>query len=214
MISVGPVRVLLVDDHPVFRRGLAALLGCEPWVGDVLEVGDVAGALQATRARQPDVVVLDLGLPDGSGVDAVRPLRLACPATAVLVLTMHEDDTHVRDALAAGAAGYVLKQSEPDAVVAAVRTVALGGSVLGPGVTRPELPAPAVPAPFDRLTPRQLAVARAIAAGRGTSRVARELGITDKTVRNVLSGVLLATGATDRVALALLAREQGLDDGG
>jgi DNA-binding NarL/FixJ family response regulator len=205
--------VLLVDDHPVFRRGLAALLAGEEWVRDVLEAGDVAGALQAVGTRRPDVVVLDLGLPDGSGVDAVRPIRLAHPGAVVLVLTMTEDDAQVRRVLAAGASGYLLKQSEPEAVVAAIRTVALGGSVLGPGVARPAVPAPAAPPPFDALTPRQLAVARAVAAGRSTARVGRELGIADKTVRNILSGVLVATGTTDRVTLALLARERGLRDG-
>ena len=204
--------MLLVDDHPVFRRGLAALLAGEDWVRDVLEAGDVASALEAVRTRRPDVVVLDLGLPDGSGGDAVRPIRLAHPRTVVLVLTMHEDDAQVRRVLAAGASGYLLKQSEPEAVVAAVRTVALGGSVLGPGVARPASPAPGAPPPFDALTPRQLAVARAVAAGRSTARVGRELGIADKTVRNVLSSVLVATGATDRVALALLARDCGLGD--
>jgi DNA-binding NarL/FixJ family response regulator len=209
---VGQARVLLVDDHPVFRRGLAALLAVEEWVRDVLEAGDVAGALEAVRARRPDVVVLDLGLPDGSGVDAVRPIRLAYPGTVVLVLTMDEDDVQVRRVLAAGASGYLLKQSEPEAVVAAVRTVLLGGSVLGAGVARPAVPAPGPPPPFDGLTPRQLAVARAVAAGRSTTRVGRELGIADKTVRNILSSVLAATGTTDRVALALLARERGLRD--
>lgn len=211
--GVGPVRVLLVDDHPLFRRGLASLLGVQDWVRDVVEAGDVAGALQAAAVRRPDVVVLDVGLPDGSGVDAVAPLRRTVPGVAVLVLTMHEDDAEVRRAMATGAAGYVLKQSEPDVVVAAVRTVVLGGSVLGPGVPRPQVAPVAAPPPFDLLTPRQLAVARAVAAGRSTSRVGHELGISDKTVRNVLSGVLVAVGARDRVALALLARDRGLDVG-
>ena len=211
---MGAARVLLVDDHPLFRRGLAALLGVQDWVRDVVEAGDVSGGLAAAAAHRPDVVVLDVGLPDASGIDAVAPLRRTLPGVAVLVLTMHEEDAAVRRALDAGAAGYVLKQSEPDVVVAAVRAVVLGGQVLGPGVSRPQVVAAGVPPPFDLLTPRQLAVARAVAAGRSTPRVGHELGISDKTVRNVLSSVLAVVGVQDRVTLALLARDRGLLVGG
>ena len=161
--TVSPAAtVLVVDDHPVVRRGLAAMLGLEDWVGRVVEAGSVREGAAVGATERADVAVVDLGLPDGDGVELVRRLRRA-PGCPVLVLTMTRDEGVVRACLAAGAGGYLLKDSPPDAVVRAARTVLDGGLVLGPEVARAALPTgrPArLPAPLDRLSPGGPAPAR------------------------------------------------------
>lgn len=208
--------VLVVDDHPVVRRGLAAMLGLEDWVGRVVEAASVreGAALGATEAA--DVAVVDLGLPDGDGVELVRRLRRT-PGCPVLVLTMTRDEGVVRTCLAAGAGGYLLKDSPPDAVVRAVRTVLDGGLVLGPEVAGAARPSPSraapLPPPLHRLSPAELRLLRLVAEGRTNPWIAAELGVAEKTVRNRVSVLLSALGVADRVQAALLAREKGLVGG-
>jgi two-component system, NarL family, nitrate/nitrite response regulator NarL len=207
-----PVTVLLVDDHPLLRRGLAAMLGLEDWVGRVVEAGSVREGAALGAVEAVDVAVVDLGLPDGSGVDLVRRLRRT-PGCPVLVLTMTRDDAAVRECLTAGATGYVLKDSPPDAVVRAARTVLDGGLVLGPEVASAALPrsgASALPPPLDRLTPADLRLLTLLARGRTNAEAARELGVAEKTVRNRVALMLGVLGVADRVQAALLARDGGL----
>lgn len=207
-----PATVLLVDDHPLLRRGLAALLGLEDWVGRVVEAGTVRDGAAVGAVENADVAVVDLGLPDGSGVDLVRKLRRA-PGCPVLVLTMTRDDATVRECLAAGATGYVLKDSPPDTVVRAARTVLDGGLVLGPQVTTAALPtvrATPLRPPLDRLTPTDLRLLTLVAQGRTNGEAARELGVAEKTVRNRVSTMLGVLGVADRLQAALLARDHGL----
>ena len=207
--------VLIVDDHPVVRRGLAAMLGLEDWVARVVEAGSVRDGAAAGATERVDVAVVDLGLPDGDGPARRRRLRRA-PGCPVLVLTMTRDEGIVRACLAAGAGGYLLKDSPPDAVVRAVRTVLDGGLVLGPEVARAALPTtrPArLPAPLDRLTPADLRLLAHVADGRTNPRIAAELGVAEKTVRNRVSTLLGVLGVEDRVQAALLAREKGLTSG-
>ena len=204
--------VLVVDDHPVVRRGLAAMLGLEDWVGRVVEAGSVREGAAVGATERADVAVVDLGLPDGDGVELVRRLRRA-PGCPVLVLTMTRDEGVVRACLAAGAGGYLLKDSPPDAVVRAARTVLDGGLVLGPEIARAALPTgrPArLPAPLDRLSPADLRLLGLLADGRTNPRIAAELGVAEKTVRNRVSALLGLLGVEDRVQAALLAREKGL----
>lgn len=206
------VTVLVVDDHPLLRRGLATLLGLEDWVGRVVEAGTVRDGATTGAVEAVDVAVVDLGLPDGSGVELVRRLRRA-PGCPVLVLTMTRDDAVVRDCLAAGATGYVLKDSPPDTVVRAARTVLDGGLVLGPQVASAALPRDrpsALPPPLDRLTPADLRLLTLLARGRTNAEAARELGVAEKTVRNRVALMLGLLGVTDRVQAALLARDHGL----
>ncbi|BBH68630.1 DNA-binding response regulator [Actinoplanes sp. OR16] len=208
------VTVLIVDDHPLVRRGLAAVLDLEPWVGRSVEASTSAEGERLAIAEQPGVAVIDLGLPDGSGLDLIHRLRRAVPSCAVLVLTMTRDDGLVRGCLAAGASGYVLKDSTPEVVLNALRTVADGGLVLGPRVGGPAALGPgrpaAMPPPLDRLQPRDLRLLSLVAEGRSNGQIARVMGISEKTVRNRLSGVLTTLGVADRVQAALLAREHGL----
>lgn len=209
--------VLVVDDHPVVRNGLAALLSGLPWVDRTVEADSVAAALDAAGHHRPSLAVVDLGLPDGDGTDLTRRLRSRLPECHVLVLTMTSSGDSARSALAAGASGYVLKETAPEVLLSALRTVADGGLVLGPNVASGELVAPTgsrggAPAPFDRLSPRELQLVRLVATGRSNPEIARRMSLADKTVRNQVSTVLARTGVTDRVQLALLARETGLVD--
>lgn len=209
-----PVTVLLVDDHPLVRRGLGALLGLEPWVGRVVEAGTVADGARTAVLEGVDVAVVDLGLPDGDGVDLVRQLRRA-PGCPVLVLTMTRDSAGVvQGCLDAGATGYVLKDTAPAVVVRAVRSVLDGAVVLGPDVTH--RPAPARtrwPAPLDRLSPTEIRMLTLVAQGRTNPEIGHELGVAEKTVRNRVSMMLATLGVADRLQAALLARELGLLEG-
>jgi DNA-binding NarL/FixJ family response regulator len=156
--------------------------------------------------------VVDLGLPDGDGVELVRRLRRN-PGCPVLVLTMTRDEGVVRACLAAGAGGYLLKDSPPDAVVRAARTVLDGGLVLGPEVARAALPRgrpDRLPPPLDRLSPADLRLLTLLAEGRTNPGIAAELGVAEKTVRNRVSVLLGVLAVEDRVQAALLAREKGL----
>ncbi len=206
--------VLLVDDHPVVRRGLAAMLNGAPWVGRLVEAGTVADALRLGVLERPGVAIVDLGLPDGDGVSLIRRLRHAVPDCAVLVLTMTQDDATVQACLAAGATGYLLKESAPDALLPALRTVLDGGLVLGPRVSTVALNngRRSVPAPFDLLSPRELQHVGLLAEGLSGGQIADALDVTEKTVRNQMAAILAKLGVADRVRLALLARDAGLHE--
>lgn len=211
-MASDPLTVLLVDDHPVVRRGLRALLGAQPWAGPIHEADTVARGLELAREHGPDVAVVDLALPDGDGGRLVE--RLA-PDCAVLVLTMTVDPGRARTLLAAGAGGYLAKETDPDVVVDAIRTVAGGGLVLGPNLDRSAVlgagPATAAPpAPFDRLSPRELQIVTLMGQGRSNAEIARALSLADKTVRNQVSSLLTKLGARDRLEAALMVREHGL----
>jgi len=208
-------QVLVVDDHPVFRRGLVTLLAGESWVDEVHEAATVADAVRAATEQRVDAVAMDVRLPDGDGIEATAAVLRARPGAAVLLLTMVGDPEMVVRGLRAGARGYVLKDSDPDLVGRALRVVRDGGLVLGPGVaddalTTLRLPPAETPAPFDRLTPRELDVVGHLAEGHTNQRIARDLGVHEKTVRNVVSEILAKLHAADRVEVALQAREAGL----
>lgn len=182
-----------------------------------MEADGVARAVEVAETHRPDLAVVDLGLPDGDGIDLTRRLRTLAPEVRVLVLTMSSSGDSAREALAAGASGYVLKETAPEVLLGALRTVADGGLVLGPNVGGGDLlggdaTQGAAPAPFDRLSPRELQLVRLVAAGRSNAEIARRMSLADKTVRNQVSSILTRTGAADRVQLALLARDTRLVD--
>ncbi len=208
-------RVLIVDDHPVVRRGLRTMLEGETWVEEVAEADTVAAAIREAVSRQAQVIAMDVVLPDGDGVEATRRIVRAVPDVKVLMLTMADDEEVVATALQAGACGYVLKDTDPDTIVDALRTVAGGGIVLGPKVgtaplTAPRKSAADLPPPFDRLTARELDILTRLGSGESNARIARQLGLSEKTVRNQLSGVFAKLGVSDRVQAALLARDIGI----
>ncbi|GIH05495.1 DNA-binding response regulator [Rhizocola hellebori] len=210
----GGFRVLVVDDHPVVRRGLRTLLDGEPWVSEVREAATAAEALREVVSRGIHVVSMDVSLPDGDGVEAVARILAARPEAKVLMLTMADDEEIIARALRAGARGYLVKETDPDTIVEALHTVAVGGVVLGPRIGPSVLStlrrAPTeVPAPFDRLTVRERDIVTLLANGESNARIARQLGVSEKTVRNQLSSVFAKLEVADRVQAALLARDTG-----
>lgn len=208
-------RVLVVDDHPVFRRGMVALLEGEPWVECVLQAGTVREAVREAVTGAVNAVVMDVALPDGDGIEATARITAARPGVAVLVVTMTLDQSLVARALRAGARGYTLKDTDPEVLLDALRTVAQGGLVLGPGVGEQALAALgqaplALPPPLDGLTPRELDILRRLGTGGTNAQIARALNLSEKTVRNQLSSIFAKIGVSDRVRAALLARDAGL----
>jgi DNA-binding NarL/FixJ family response regulator len=214
------LRVALVDDHPVFRLGLAALLDSLPGIAVVAQAAGAAEAraLLADDALAVDVVVMDLDLGDGSGVDETRAAVARRPGLAVLVVSMHEDDDAVVAAVRAGARGYLVKSAPPDQIERAVRAVAAGEMILGPSVAARAMSyvlggRSAVRVPFPRLTDREREVLDLLAAGHDNVVIARRLGLSAKTVRNHVANVLTKLEVSDRAAAVLRARAEGLGAG-
>ena len=202
-------RVVIVDDHPVFRDGLAGLLATLADVETVGSVGSAEEALEAVRTARPDVVLMDLNLPGASGVEATRRVLAEAPATAVLVITMVDDDDSVLAALQAGARGYILKGAGAEEISAAIRTVATGGAVFGAAiahrlVTAPERRAPS--AVEEGLTAREREVLDLLANGLSNKQIARQLDLSLKTIQNHVSRILDKLQAADRTQAALRAR--------
>ncbi|MCH1864983.1 response regulator transcription factor [Nocardioides sp. CFH 31398] len=208
------IRVVVADDHPVVRRGLRALLDTLPGIRVVGEAADGEAAVREAQLSRPDVVLMDLRMPGLDGVAATRRVRETTPGTAVLVLTMVDDDATVREAVRAGARGYLLKESEQEEILGALRAVAAGQLVLGgavadrAGLLLTDDPVPA--APYAGLTAREQDVLELLAAGRSTTAIAAELFLSPKTVSNTLTRVFAKLGVTDRTAAVILAREAGL----
>jgi DNA-binding NarL/FixJ family response regulator len=210
------IRVLLVDDHPLFLEGVRAALGSDPSIEIVGEAGDVAHAIEAAAATEPDVVLMDLGLPDGSGIDATRSVLAASPGTRVLVMTMSTDDDAVVAAMRAGARGYVVKGAGRGDLLDAVRTVAAGGAVFSPTVADrlgsffSGLAAQPGRELFPQLSEREREVLDLMARGYDNRRIARELYLSDKTVRNHVSAVIGKLEAPDRAEAIQRARRAGM----
>jgi DNA-binding NarL/FixJ family response regulator len=201
------IRVLVVDDHPVFRDGLAGLLST---LDDVTVVGTAASgeeAIALAAAEPPDAILMDLNLPGLSGVESTRRIVADAPAVAVLAVTMIDDDDTVVAALRAGARGYVLKGSTGAEIVDALRTVAAGGVVFGKGVAATVLALSTGRPRDDGLTDRERDVLTLIAEGASNGQIARSLGISLKTVQNYVSRILDKLQVSDRNQAAQRARD-------
>jgi DNA-binding NarL/FixJ family response regulator len=199
-----PIRVFLVDDHAVVRQGLRAFLELQD---DLSVVGEAAGGAEAVRAvpdARPDVILMDLVMPEGDGITAIRELTAAFPAGRVLVLTSFSEDPHVYAALDAGAAGYLLKDVDPATLAGAIRDVHQGRPALHPEIASRLMRMSAPPRPRD-FTPRERDVLRLVVEGLANKQVARRLGITEKTVKTHVSNILQKLGAADRTQAAVLA---------
>lgn len=209
------VRVLVADDHPMFREGLRAMLEAVPDVDVVAECESGAAAIEAAAAVQPDVLIMDLRMPGMSGIDATRQIVGTSPHIGVLVVTMFDEDESVFAAMRAGARGYVLKGAGHDEILRAVRTVAAGEAIFGSALAKRLIGyfsggggTPAVP--FGNLTAREREVLDKVAAGRSNGGIARDLGLSEKTVRNHLSNIFVKLQVADRAQAIVRAREAGL----
>ncbi len=207
------VRVVLADDHPVVRDGLAALLSSVPGVVVVGTASDGRSAVRAAVELAPDVLVLDIRMPDLDGVAAAGEIRRAAPDVGVLMLTMVEDDTTVLAAMRAGARGYVLKGATQEEIVRAVHAVAAGEAIFGPAVAGRVLALLAAPPvrrdPFPGLTPRERQVLELLAAGATTTAIAGRLGVATKTVTNTASSVFAKLQVRGRAEAVQRARQEG-----
>ena len=212
----GAVRVVLADDHPMVRYGITAVLADAPEVEVVGEAADGSELLDRVREHRPDVVVTDLDMPGVDGVEATKRLRSSHPDLPVLVLTLHDEDESLFAALRAGARGYLLKGADRAELVRAILSVASGEAVYGAAVAsrivafftgaQQEYASQV----FPELTDRERDVLSLLAAGKRNSEIAASLGLSDKTVRNHVSNVLLKLQVPDRTAAALKAKESGL----
>ncbi len=207
------MQVLVVDDHPFYREGLKTLLGVRS--AQVEVVGEAAtgeAAVELCATVQPDVVLMDLQMPGMGGLEATRQIVAAHPSVAVVVLTMHDDDS-VLPALRAGARGYLLKDAGVDEVVRAIAAVHSGQSVLAPQAAdrvKRQLTDPATTSrPFPQLTEREHDILAQIVHGSSTLEIARSLKLSDKTVRNYVSNILTKLQVRDRTQLVVRAREAG-----
>lgn len=211
------LRVVIADDHPVYREGLVAMLtdrGCVV----VADVDSGEAALIATAEHRPDVVLMDLEMPGIGGVEATRRLVAEDGSTAVLVVTMDSDDESVFAALKAGARGYLVKDASGADIARAVESVARGESVLGARISGQVLAAAvgagrAAPQAFPQLTAREREVLELVARGYDNARIGRHLGLTEKTVRNNVSVVLAKLPAATRAEAVAAARDAGLGQG-
>ena len=204
----APIRLLLVDDHHVVRLGLAALFATVPRLSVVGEAGTIAEAVAQARQLEPTVVVMDVRLPDGSGVEACREIRSERPDTRVIMLTSYADRDAVVASIMAGAAGYLLKQTEPERLIEAVKTVAEGGSLLDPTITESVLDwmrtlgPQGANDPLAGLSEQQRRILPLIAEGKTNREIAAELYLSEHTVKTYVSTILQKLQLTRRAEAA------------
>jgi DNA-binding NarL/FixJ family response regulator len=203
------IRVLLADDHGVVRDGLARLLGSVPDIEVVAAAADGDQAVELAREHRPDVVLMDLRMPGMDGSEATRRLLESDPATHVVILTSFSERDEILGALDAGAIGYLLKDAEPDELIRGVRAAAQGDSPLDPKAAR-TLIGSRTPGQSHPLTDREQEVLQLVARGLPNKLIARELGISEKTVKAHLTTVFQRIGVTDRVQAAMWARDHKL----
>ena len=205
------IRILLADDHAVVREGLRALLEQQPDMRVVAEASDGPTALRLVAGETPDVIVLDMKMPGATAVETIEAIKQQRPRTQVLVFTSYAEDSQVRDALTAGATGYLLKDALAEDLIRAVREVNAGRAWLHPQAQRQMLEwMRRPPSQMDSLTSRERSVLILLAEGQSNKQIARNLGLTAGTVKGYVSQVLDKLGVADRTQAALLAHKEGL----
>jgi DNA-binding NarL/FixJ family response regulator len=214
-VGGDPLRILIADDHPLVRRGLRAALGEMPGFAIVGEAATGREVVALAQELQPDVILMDLQMPDLSGIEATRQIVAVQPDARVLVITLFQDDDSVFLALRAGARGYVLKDADEDELATAIRAVAGGAAMFSPAVATRVLtlfatPRAATPEVFPSLTEREREILELIAQGLPNPRIALRLGISPKTVGNHVSVIFGKLQVADRAEAIVRAREAGL----
>lgn len=214
------IRILLADDHAVLRAGLKLLIHHQPDMAVIAEAGTFADAIRLTRIHQPDVVTLDLTMPDGPGVEKIEPLRCACPTARILVLTMHDDPAYLRAALSAGASGYVVKKAADTELLGAIRAVHAGrvfvdleshGARSSAALTTPGWRVSGkVEASGDSLSQRERTVLERLAQGHTNQSIAEQLHLSVKTVESYRARLLRKLGLRTRADIIRYAVETGL----
>ena len=207
------IRLLIADDHAVVREGLERLVATFDGVELVGAAANGQEAVDRCRAAEPDVVLMDIEMPVLDGIAATRAIAAVQPDVAVVVLTSFSDREQILRALDAGAVGYLLKDAEPDEIAKAVRAAARGEAPLDPRAGRALLSARSASSPLDGLSEREREVLRLVAQGRPNKLIARELSISEKTVKTHLTSVFRTIGVTDRTQAALWAERNGLGSG-
>jgi DNA-binding NarL/FixJ family response regulator len=214
--------VLLVDDDDLMRAGLKAVLSSDATIEVVGEAGDGRAAISEARVRRPDVVLMDVRMPDLDGISATREVLALSPAIKVGILTTFEQDDYIFGALSAGASGFLLKRTKPEELIAAIHTLAAGDSLLSPSVTRrvvermagQPLADPSARERLEELTPREREVLVLIARGLSNREIAREFVIEESTVKTHVKRILVKLHLRDRVQAVILAYESGLTQPG
>ena len=217
MSPAPPIRIVVVDDHPVVRSGLVALLGTIPGLEVVGDAADGDAAVRVVADHAPDVVLMDVRMPGTDGIAATRQIREQVPACRVLMLTMHDDDATVFTAMKAGAHGYLLKEAEQDEIVRAIHAVVAGEAIFGPRVAARLLgyfadPPPIEPAddPFPELTDRERSILDLLAQGKRNAEIAAGLYLSSKTVSNNLTSIFAKLQVAGRGEAIVRARQGGL----
>lgn len=209
---MSPIRVLIADDHPLFRDGMHGLLDSVEETQVIGEAADGGEAVVLAKELGPDVILMDLNMPGMNGITATREILEVNPNTGVLVVTMLEDDDSVFAAMRAGALGYLLKGANQDEVLRAIRAVANGEAILGPGIARRvmglfSVEKPRTTHPFPDLTEREQEILQLIARGQGNAEISSRLYLSLKTVQNHVSNIFRKLQVADRAQAAIRARE-------
>jgi DNA-binding NarL/FixJ family response regulator len=221
-MSDDPVRVLLVDDDDLMRAGLKAVLSSDDAIEVVGEASDGRAALEQVPALSPDVVLMDVRMPDLDGISATREVLASSPEVKVMILTTFEQDDYIFGALNSGASGFLLKRTSPEELIAGIHTVAVGDSLLSPSVTRRVIDRmaqqPAAETPYDErlgeLTPREREVLAQVARGLSNTEIADALFIEETTVKTHVKRILMKLHLRDRVQAVIFAYESGLTRAG
>jgi two-component system response regulator NreC len=214
----NPVRILLIDDHAVLRAGLHMLLNAEPDMSVVGEAGNVNDGMDKLSALKPDIVLLDISMPEGSSLDFLKEMKARAPESLFIILTMHNDEGYLRLALSAGASGYVLKQAANNELLAAIRVVSQGGtylhsshrSILFEGDAARSAPQVNEFVDYDRLSPREKEILLLIAMGYTNRQAAENLFLSEKTIETYKSRVMTKLGLRNRIDLVRYALRLGL----
>jgi DNA-binding NarL/FixJ family response regulator len=204
------IRVVIADDHGLVRAGLAQLLAGAEDIEVVAAASGGREAVELAAEARPDVVLMDLSMPDLDGIAATRALRERAPDSHVVVLTSFSDRQRILDALDAGAVGYLLKDAEPDELLRGIRAAARGESPLAPKAAHELIASRRPAAPDEQLTERELEILALLAQGQPNKVIARRLEIAEKTVKNHVSSIFQTLGVTDRTQAALWAQRHGL----